>query len=139
MDLDLVKIETSSHSEQMDFNEVQDKEFRRESFKRGLESRKKQKSRDKILYKRGSKQVNTEKKMKPHVGVEIRNYFTPSLSRIAALGGIDLTDEIIREVEGLAALLVVLSGSKDYMTMSAGYRDWETDRKSTRLNSSHRL
>ena len=25
------------------------------------------------------------------------------------------------------------------VTVSDGYRDWETDRKSTRLNSSHRL
>ena len=44
MDFDLKKIESSSLSEQMDFYEVQDKEFRRESFKRGLESRKKQNS-----------------------------------------------------------------------------------------------
>ena len=56
--------------------------------------------------------------MKPHVGVEIRNYFTPSLSRIAALGGIDLTDEIIREVEGLAALLVVFEELKRTDTKS---------------------
>lgn len=119
MDFDLRKIETSSHSEQMDSYEIQDKDFRRESFKRGIKSRKIQKSRDKVLYKRGSKS-NNEQKMKPHLGVELRNYFTPSLSRIAALGGIDLTDEIVREVEGLTALLVVLSGSKDYMTMSAG-------------------
>ena len=27
----------------------------------------------------------------------------------------------------------------DSATLPAGYRDWETDRKSTRLNSSHRL
>jgi len=41
MDFDLKKIESSSFSEQMDFYEIQDKEFRRESFKRGVESRKK--------------------------------------------------------------------------------------------------
>ena len=119
MDNNLKKIVSSSQSEQVDSFEIYEKDFRRESFKRGLESRKKQKGKDKVLYKRGNKN-NKITKMEPHFGSELKQFFTPSLNRLASLGGIDLTEEIIREVEGLTALMVVLSGSKDYMTMSAG-------------------
>ena len=56
--------------------------------------------------------------MKPHFGVEMRNYFTPSLSRIAALGGVDLTDEIIREVEGL--VLFIEEGIERYLSEWVG-------------------
>ena len=31
------------------------------------------------------------------------------------------------------------SGNFDFSPTGTNYRDWETDRKSTRLNSSHRL
>ena len=42
-------------------------------------------------------------------------------------------------VEGENLMLSVFDGSKkvEVKTDRYGYRDWETDRKSTRLNSSH--
>ena len=35
--------------------------------------------------------------------------------------------------------LLILAGGGLGLTVIESYRDWETDRKSTRLNSSHRL
>lgn len=118
MDNKTKELVSSSSFEQKDF-EILEKDFRRESFKRGIESRKKQKNRDKVLNKRGNTRFK-QTKMLPHFGDEVKKFFTPSLNRLASLGGIDLTEEIIREVEGLTALLVVLSGARDYVTMSAG-------------------
>ena len=113
------KFVSNSHNEREEFFYSYEKDYRRESFKRGIESRKKQKGKDKILFNKGSKPFGN-KKMQPHFGREVKQFFTPSLSRLASIGGIDLTDEILKEIEGLTALFVVLSGSQDYLTMSAG-------------------
>ena len=40
----------------------------------------------------------------------------------------------IMGVMAVGATFLMINGYRD---LSAGYRDWETDRKSTRLNSSH--
>ena len=45
--------------------------------------------------------------------------------------GLWIRAALMRRIE--PALTIIVAG------MTAGYRDWETDRKSTRLNSSHRL
>ena len=37
----------------------------------------------------------------------------------------------------LPALMKIFYGSNEAITIQGAYRDWETDRKSTRLNSSH--
>lgn len=119
MENNLNRIVSNSHSEKEESIDSYEKDFRRESFKRGILSRKKQKGKDKILLSKGSKPFGV-RKMQPHFGKEVKQFFTPSLSRLASIGGIDLTDEILKEIEGLTALFVVLSGSQDYLTMSAG-------------------
>jgi len=66
------------------------------------------------------KKIKSSRKMKPQYGIEIPCFNRSSLHTIAKMGGIDLTDEIIKEVEGLSALFIVLSGAQDFATMSAG-------------------
>ena len=46
-------------------------------------------------------------------------------------------DEICEMAEDLAARAKQLADEAEEQLRSAAYRDWETDRKSTRLNSSH--
>ena len=49
----------------------------------------------------------------------------------------DLRSFNIVQVSDRTRLVVNLSKKMSYDTRLEGYRDWETDRKSTRLNSSH--
>ena len=48
------------------------------------------------------------------------------------------TDFEFSDKENDIQKLVKLTKSENYILYNTAYRDWETDRKSTRLNSSHR-
>ena len=56
-----------------------------------------------------------------------------------ALGGV--AAKVLREADMDAFRLtqIRITGAAMLLLLFAFYRDWETDRKSTRLNSSHRL
>ena len=45
----------------------------------------------------------------------------------------------VKPVQLIAGLLNALQTRNDLDTSQLSYRDWETDRKSTRLNSSHEI
>ena len=45
---------------------------------------------------------------------------------------------VIGEFDLVIAIAFMIGLKPDLVTIHVGYRDWETDRKSTRLNSSHR-
>ena len=90
--------------------------------------------------------------------------FTPTFNRAYCLG--ELYNSLLRQENKDFKWLIIDDGSSDgtdqlvaswqnegkieiqyhykpnggmHTAHNAGYRDWETDRKSTRLNSSHRL
>ena len=46
--------------------------------------------------------------------------------------------EVFYSELGLLEFVQYLDGTREKLTDKPSYRDWETDRKSTRLNSSHR-
>ena len=54
-------------------------------------------------------------------------------------GGSGSTLEEIREAISYGVIKMNIDTDLQFAFTEAGYRDWETDRKSTRLNSSHRL
>ena len=66
-----------------------------------------------------------------------------SLARIAELGRIEDSSEAPKAMKMVEELLadtqIVVDHLEECHDIATEYRDWETDRKSTRLNSSHRL
>jgi hypothetical protein len=93
---------------------VDEKLSRREVFKKRRVSRKREKGRNKIKNK-------GRPRMDPHIGLEMfTKTVTPALTRWATIAGVDISDQIIREVEGLSALLIIMTGANDYSTMTAG-------------------
>ena len=61
---------------------------------------------------------------------------------LAQIWGLPYGEEIVGTITAidafLGAILGVSTSSYKKGIIEGGYRDWETDRKSTRLNSSHR-
>ena len=66
-----------------------------------------------------------------------QNYNAPAASSMRT-GRMTLED-VVAKTGFLFAILVVVGAVAWSANLGMGYRDWETDRKSTRLNSSHRL
>ena len=77
-----------------------------------------------------------------HLGLLLDDAFHSSVmpELMASLPIYGLDGSLTRRKEtGLFGRAHLKTGSLENVRSSAAYRDWETDRKSTRLNSSHRL